>query len=120
VSPLLVFHCRLYIIANEVPTFSLVLTIFTSLPGDNVWPTYENKGSHGRCPKMNSLIGVNKGPNWRSGGGYCKNRIEFFLGAKSTSIRDCVGRLVCPSVCPHDAITWKTGYVAIPSHLGIR
>jgi hypothetical protein len=39
----------------------------------------------------------------------------FFLGAKSTSIRDCVrrlvGPLVGPSVGPHDAITWKREYV---------
>jgi hypothetical protein len=50
----------------------------------------------------------------------------FFLGAKSTSIRDCVGRsvgwsvgpLVRPSVRPHDAITWKTSYVAIASRRG--
>jgi hypothetical protein len=34
-----------------------------------------------------------------------------FLGAKSTSIRDCVHPSVRPSVrpsLPHDAITWKT------------
>jgi hypothetical protein len=36
-----------------------------------------------------------------------------FLGAKSTSILDCVSRSVGRSVCPHDAITWKTSYVAI-------
>jgi hypothetical protein len=44
-----------------------------------------------------------------------------FLGAKSTSIRDCVRRsvgwLVGRSV-PHDAITWKTSYVAIASRRG--
>ena len=34
-----------------------------------------------------------------------------FLGAKSTSIRDCVRLLVGPSVGPHDAITWKREYV---------
>jgi hypothetical protein len=68
-----------------------------------------------------------------------------FLGAKSTSILDCVGLSVRPSVgrsVPHDArlrgklqlrrdcfekrrrkrklITWRFHYVAIPSHLGIR
>ena len=44
-----------------------------------------------------------------------------FLGAKSTSILDCVGPLVGRSVgwsVPHDAITWKTGYVAIASRGG--
>jgi hypothetical protein len=51
--------------------------------------------------------------------------LEFFilqfLGAKSTSIRDCVCWLVGPSVgpsVPHDAITWKTSYVAIASRRG--
>jgi hypothetical protein len=37
----------------------------------------------------------------------------YFLGAKSTSIRDSVGPSVGWSVGPHDAIMWKTGYVAI-------
>jgi hypothetical protein len=45
-----------------------------------------------------------------------------FLGAKSTSIRDCIGQsvgwLVGPSVRPHDAIMWKTSYVAIASRRG--
>jgi hypothetical protein len=40
-----------------------------------------------------------------------------FLGAKSTSIRDCVRRSVGWSV-PHDAITWKTSYVVIASRRG--
>jgi hypothetical protein len=68
-------------------------------------------------------------------------RERVFLGAKSTSILDCVGWLVRWSVRPpRCAITWKTRvrdcfekrrrkrklimsqfhYVAIPSHLGIR
>ena len=53
------------------------------------------------------------------------SQLEFkikFLGAKSTSLRDCVGRsvrpLVGPLVRPHDAITWKTSYVAIASRRG--
>jgi hypothetical protein len=33
--------------------------------------------------------------------------VMLFLGAKSTSIRDCVRRLVGP----HNAITWKREYV---------
>jgi hypothetical protein len=49
------------------------------------------------------------------------SKCRLFLGAKSTSILDCVrwlvGWLVGPSV-PHDAITWKTGYVAIASRGG--
>jgi hypothetical protein len=47
--------------------------------------------------------------------------LSEFLGAKSTSILDCVRWLVGPSVgrsVPHDAITWKTGYVAIASRGG--
>jgi hypothetical protein len=40
-----------------------------------------------------------------------------FLGAKSTSILDCVGWSVRRSV-PHDAITWKTSYVPITSRRG--
>jgi hypothetical protein len=40
-----------------------------------------------------------------------------FLGAKSTSILDCVGWLVRRSV-PHDVIMWKTSYVAIASRRG--
>jgi allophanate hydrolase subunit 2 len=47
-----------------------------------------------------------------------KKRVPQFLGAKSTSIRDCVGRLVGPLVGPHDAITWKTSYIAIDSRKG--
>jgi hypothetical protein len=47
-----------------------------------------------------------------------KKSYSQFLGAKSTSIRDCVGRSVGLSVCPHDAITWKTSYVAIASRRG--
>jgi hypothetical protein len=46
----------------------------------------------------------------------------YFLGAKSTSIRDCVGwsvrRSVGPLVRPHDAIMWKTSYIAIASRIG--
>jgi hypothetical protein len=51
----------------------------------------------------------------------CLNQGQF-LGAKSTSIRDCVGRSVGRSVRrsvpplvrpPRCAITWKTSYVAI-------
>jgi hypothetical protein len=45
---------------------------------------------------------------------------NIFLGAKSTFIRDCVSRSVGWSVCPHDAITWKTSYVAIASRRGGR
>jgi hypothetical protein len=44
----------------------------------------------------------------------------MFLGAKKRlykrlrqSVRWSVRPLVGRSVCPHDAITWKTGYVAI-------
>jgi hypothetical protein len=48
--------------------------------------------------------------------------VSSFLGAKSTSIRDCVGRSVRPPRC---AITWKTksfftSYVAIASRRGGR
>jgi hypothetical protein len=56
--------------------------------------------------------------------------IREFLGAKSTSIRDCVGRLVGPHTMQlrGKLVTSrlireeeeKTGYVAIPSHLEIR
>jgi hypothetical protein len=44
-----------------------------------------------------------------------------FLGAKKRlykRLRRLVGWSVRPSVCPHDAITWKTGYVAIASRGG--
>jgi hypothetical protein len=56
----------------------------------------------------------------RNGQKLLKNKI---LGAKSTSIRDCVGRSVRPSVRPsvhppRCAITWKTSYVAIASRRG--
>jgi hypothetical protein len=43
---------------------------------------------------------------------------NMFLGAKSTSKRDCIGRSVRWLVGPHDAITWKTSYVAIASRRG--
>jgi hypothetical protein len=45
------------------------------------------------------------------------NKDAEFLGAKSTSIRDCVGRSVRWLVGPHDTITWKTSY-AIASRRG--
>jgi hypothetical protein len=49
-----------------------------------------------------------------------KTQVELtFLGAKSTSIRDCVSQLVGPSVGPpRCAITWKTSSVAIASRRG--
>jgi hypothetical protein len=63
--------------------------------------------------------------------------LNLFLGAKSTSIRDCVRRSVGPSVGPSPTMQLRgklvtsrllqeeeeeeeTDYVAIPSHLGIR
>jgi hypothetical protein len=48
-----------------------------------------------------------------------KPALIFFLGAKSTSIRDCVGWSVGRSVRPpRCAITWKTSYFAIASRKG--
>jgi hypothetical protein len=49
--------------------------------------------------------------------------VLHFLGAKSTSIRDCVRPSVRPSIrwsVPHDAITWKTSYVVIASRRGVH
>jgi hypothetical protein len=46
---------------------------------------------------------------------------QIFLGAKKRlykRLRWSVGPLVRPLVGPHDAIMWKTGYVAIASRGG--
>jgi hypothetical protein len=68
------------------------------------------------CGKKQQLV-LKPGCYWNITLKQCisKTTSNLFLGAKSTSIRDCVGWSVRPPRC---AITWKTSYVAIASRRG--